>query len=411
MRRIAEGLLLAIVFLLPWQTTWIYGQAFIAGEPFSFGVMNLYAIEGLIVVLLGCAAALSWRQSRRHDLRWMGLFLVYALLSATWAINTELGIAHWIHLAMAALLFLVVAFTRIDVRRLVWAFVLGLMVPVGLGIWQVAVGSSPAVAVLGLATRDAQTLGDAVLVVGGERLLRAYGSFPHPNIFGGYLAMGLVGAGWLWRSAKRQERRWVLLVGVLLFLGLTLSFSRSAWLGLFVLCIVLLAKRRLHAPKSLRGWLAAGKGARLGLALMILIAAALSPLIASRFSSRESLEAQSVSERVEQYGEFVDVFADHVFVGTGLRNYTLALEQIDPGRAWWEYQPMHNTWLLVLAELGVLGFLVLLLSLRPLMNLQALFLIPLGVISLFDHYLWSLWPGLALLALSAACLLRNTTYE
>ena len=72
---------------------------------------------------------------------------------------------------------------------------------------------------------------------------------------------------------------------------------------------------------------------------------------------------------------------------------------------------MHNTWLLVLAELGVLGFLVLLLSLRPLMNLQALFLIPLGVISLFDHYLWSLWPGLALLALSAACLLRNTTYE
>lgn len=427
MRRLAERLLLGVVFLLPWQTAWIYGQAFVAGEPFSFGVMNLYVVEGLILLTVTLILLFGDRDKSPEGTnvwRWMLSFLTFAALSSLWSQNASLVISQLVHLLSASALFWILLCSRVKTRLVVWAFVLGLMIPTLLGVWQVVVGSSPAMTILGLAPRDAQTLGDAVLMVGGERILRAYGSFPHPNIFGGYLAMGLVGIGWLWRAAKYRERQWLSVVGLILFVGLVLTFSRSAWLGLIVVSMMLLARRQVNIPTSLRGWLAWVRGAKLGSALIILVVALLSPLIMSRFSADASIESRSLTQRVEQYDEFGGVFEDHVFVGAGLHNYPLALEQVDPGRAWWEYQPVHNVWLLVLSELGILGLLIGLRSLwsvirsntkRPIGHfvLGGLFVLaPLFTISLFDHYLWTFWPGLALFAISLAMTYRiHNTYE
>jgi len=139
----------------------------------------------------------------------------------------------------------------------------------------------------------------------------------------------------------------------------------------------------------------------------------LSPLIASRFSFDNLVESRSITERVEQYETFGELIFERPLLGVGLNNYTLAIAEINPGNEWWEYQPVHNVWALMVGELGIVslvfvfGGLVSVLRIhRHRIWLLCIGLTPLFIISLFDHYLWTLWPGIALVALSAAVVTR-----
>src|SRR5437763_62205 len=69
-----------------------------------------------------------------------------------------------------------------------------------------------------------------VLSPAGDRLLRGFGTFPHPNILGGYLALALACLPVLTQGWWRRSMLWWL-VGVVLVAGLLASFSRAAWLA------------------------------------------------------------------------------------------------------------------------------------------------------------------------------------
>ena len=71
------------------------------------------------------------------------------------------------------------------------AFLAGLVIPIMLGWYQVATGTSPSSTLLGLASHEATALGASVVETQGERLLRAYGSLSHSNDFGGLNGVGL----------------------------------------------------------------------------------------------------------------------------------------------------------------------------------------------------------------------------
>ena len=58
-----------------------------------------------------------------------------------------------------------------------------------------------------------------------------------------------------------------------------------------------------------------------------------------------------------------EIIKDNWLIGVGIGNYTFALRAKYPEIKVWELQPVHNTYLLILAELGVVGFLFLLLLL------------------------------------------------
>ena len=68
----------------------------------------------------------------------------------------------------------------------------------------------------------------------------------------------------------------------------------------------------------------------------------------------------------------------------------------------WMYQPVHNIYLLVFAEIGIFGFVLLLYFLYQVIILKkqsfaqrTFFFLLLGflVMGLFDHYFWSLQQG------------------
>ena len=83
----------------------------------------------------------------------------------------------------------------------------------------------------------------------------------------------------------------------------------------------------------------------------------------------------------------------------------MALEKNNPGQPAYSYQPVHNVFLLVLAEIGVFGFLFFV-SLFLYVFYQAIkikdgfavaLLIALMILMMFDHYFWSLHFGMMFL--------------
>jgi len=155
------------------------------------------------------------------------------------------------------------------------------------------------------------------------------------------------------------------------------------------------------------------------------------PALLSRLDTSDSvIEQESVISRIDQLEQFAPVYQYHPWAGVGLGQYTLYLEKQDvseigwhydsalPGWVYnlshhvWDYQPVHNIFLLVLAELGWVGeslFIAVLLGAlwtigrtkKDRVSFTALvsFLAVLSL-GLFDHYLWTLQQGRLMLFLS-----------
>ncbi len=407
-----------IVFLLPWQTRYIYDQATIGGAPFEYGTMSVYVVELMIALVFFFGQRLQIRREHQTSVKAMGIVLLASAASIVFSRNTNLSLGAWSHLMFGGMLFTVLLDQRVDRFKTLLAFVLGLIPPAVLGLVQVVTGSSPAFKWLGLAAHHASDLGVAVVMTEGERMLRAYGSFTHPNVFGGFLAVGLLCVIFLIIHAC--SRRAQILFSFLLFfltLSLVATFSRSAWLafvfaigvGIFFLIRKHRSKIRPLVPLFLL----------LFFSFFLSFSLFLQPMM-NRFDSSQHLEQISVQDRLRQYTVYPGLVKQDFVLGAGIGAYTVALSELKPSLPVWEYQPIHNVPLLVVGEIGLLGGIALLFwasavdrcnyaAIRK-GSLGAVGGIMLGsiplVIIFFDHYLWSNWAGLALLMFLMAMTLR-----
>ncbi len=414
--RFANLLLYAAVFFLPWQTAMIFTSATVSGESSSYGVFSIYVVE----VLIAFAFVLRGRQQMNTQMfaisRSLYFFLAAAFFSLSFSQIEWVGWFALIHVVSAAMFFCLLVDERTSTRQMLTVFLVGLVVPVAIGWSQVMNGSSPDSTILGMAAKDTATPGVAVVESGDDRLMRAYGTFPHPNMFGGYVAFGIIALSWLGRLVENKRH----LVGALVassFLGSTLimTFSRSAWLGLFVAFMLLIGcmlwYRRVPPRRAIPIM-------TLGLASILATLIVFHAPVFSRFDTSQRLEVISIEERASQYQTFGDVYVESPLLGVGPAAYTFMLERLDPGHPVWSYQPIHNVYLLILAELGLIGIIAFgysVFRINPFAHASlkkggTIFAGAVGVllftIGLFDHYLWTLWPGLALSALSMASLVR-----
>lgn len=399
---LANALLLLALFFLSWQTRLIVAEPLLNGGVWEYGKISFYLLEFVIV-----AAALlrGWPKLREAgfvSLLRFGVFLGAVFLSVGSSQALSVSVVAVTHLLIAGLLFLLVLDERLSKKTIAQAFVLGLLPGVILGIFQVVTGTSPALSWFGLASHVASDPGVSVVAVEGTRILRAYGFLPHPNVFGGYLAIGLLLSVWI---SKDERTIFWSAVSALLGVGLVLTFSRSAWLGVLFGAGVLLY--HVWKTKDVRTWVRVS-----GAPVMAIVLTALcffGAISTRTFSGGDApLEQRSVSERVSGYQEAVQVFLQHPIVGSGIGAYTVALTQLRPNDPSWSYQPVHNTLLLLLSEVGLLGVIVsvwwgmsIVKPHTPLSPSQA----PLGYALLltllppflFDHYLFSGWWGIVFL--------------
>ncbi len=423
---LSNSLVLLILFLLPFQTRWIFNEMTIAGQPWEYGRLSLYAVEAMIMAASVLRGTIRLDAKIEPFIKPTILLLGALFLGASFSQNITLAFSAILHASAAVALFAILLDQRTNAKAAASAFVLGLIVPAALAWYQVVTGTSPSSTILGLASHDAATLGASVVETALSRVLRGYGTLPHPNIFGGYLAIGTIVAAWL--AANGRRAGYVLPV---LAATLVVTFSRGAWLAAIVgLALAAALAHKFPSPSKGegRGEVRAVSGRRqsgtavafVSLLAVILTVATFRAPIFTRLDATSRLEEKSVSERTSEYQIYPDVVRQNAFTGVGAGNYTFALATLYPGKDVWFYQPLHNAILLFLAETGILGLLVVarfaqvlvgfLRNKRSSFNRVAVLpvLAAVLILALIDHYLWSLWPGMSLAAVALAIAIKSS---
>lgn len=244
---------------------------------------------------------------------------------------------------------------------------------------------------LGERTFSGQTPGIAQAVIDGQLVLRPYGTFSHPNVLAGYLVVVLaLILGFSYQARWQQSIRWLaIILGVL---ALFFTFSRSAWTaGLLVILFYFVTRKQ---------WLP--------LTLVILLSIAGASSIQSRFATLFLSDQESLEQRQELNLAALEMIQTHPAFGVGLENFLVELPRYHQERRAVRFiQPAHNFYLMIAAELGIpallafLGFLFLTYC-RLIKQFSSPLLIALSVIlilSIFDHYFYTLQQGQLLLAM------------
>lgn len=435
-------LIYLIIFLLPIQTRWIIWRDAVGGNLSEYATYSLYGLDILIGVLFLLAvlkfviSAKKWREILPVNWRLTGAIislLLISIVSIGWADDKLLSLYYLGRLIELIALGIIIRHSGINLKKAIVVFVAAAFIQSLLAFWQFFTQYGFASKWFGMAVHDPRELGVSVVEVGESRYLRAYGSLPHPNILGGFLAAAylfLLGISYGFRKKlvenilTNRQKVWqaVLIYGAMpiIFGGLMLTFSRSAWIGFAgglvgAWLFLIIKKIRLKYWPELES---------MNLLLFtiytilffIFFAVILNEPLMARLKGEGRLEDRSIGERELSLSESCQIISKNWLLGVGIGNYTLAASEMNKENqaekcSGCEQQPVHNLYLLILSELGILGLAAYLLTLGLIIKISwrkywregsigIAAIIPLLLIGLFDHYLGSLWPGLILLGIT-----------
>jgi len=253
-------------------------------------------------------------------------------------------------------------------------------------------------------------LGETVIVPGmkgiarigidGGELLRVYGTMPHANILAGFLVIGLVSLFYLFLEEKKFMTEIVVSIGIFIVcMGLVFTFSRSGWIvAIFTIVLTLLLgfikKDHRHNTTHLAVIIAICVALLLGVFGWAVFARA-------HLSSNEGpvidrwnydkIGIALLTSRPQGVGignELFYAYHNGFFADYGLNTQG-------------QWQPIHNLFLLIGSEVGILGlvcfvfFLLTLFFRRTDHEVQFAEIMLLGMLlfGLSDHFLWDLEAG------------------
>ncbi|MFZ1719776.1 MAG: O-antigen ligase family protein [Candidatus Moraniibacteriota bacterium] len=338
-------------------------------------------------------------------------------------------------LLLASGLFFVVRLIEVDMKKVVFVLLVAGVLQGGIGIAQFLTQESVDSSIFGMSAHNASQAGSSVLKIDSGRFLRAYGTFPHPNVLGGFLGVILVLCISYYVSAIKEKESYKLQVtsykkneippledsvgmtieglmltggSIIILLGLLLTFSRTAWLGALLGLVVI----GLSAFKQKDYWIRR-KFVKIFLALGmagLVFGFILHEQIFPRFDTKAIEHEGSVSERIVSLQDAWTLINNHPIVGVGAGNFTTAIiekgemgimgERGEMGsRPVWSIQPAHNVFILIWSELGLIGIVLFVLFLffilkSSITNHNSAILIAIFPSLFLDHFLWSSHFGL-----------------
>ncbi|MBI3290105.1 O-antigen ligase family protein [Candidatus Microgenomates bacterium] len=198
--------------------------------------------------------------------------------------------------------------------------------------------------VLGERTFDINTPGIALANINGVDYLRPYATFPHPNVLAGFLLVGLLILVPLAPERSRRVTHTTLLM-LLIISTLIITFSHSVWIaGLSALLFLNVEWFKKQAKIFTQ------------IALWGIIFFSLAIPQITRDVETSTLP-EEIGRRIELSRTALDMVRDEPLTGVGLGNFIVRLPEYGgtPQISWW-LQPVHNVFLLILAETGIIGF-------------------------------------------------------
>lgn len=403
------------------RRTLIYGSEFGNSHLFDpFSSVFLYVTDVFIVLTLfffGLSVYKGLLDLRFIDGRGQRIFWIFILTlflfylgSSVFATDVKLIFLSSIRLLLYLFIFYLLSNDYLSLEKIFRLLLFSMLFQSALALYQYFYQHSAGFAFLGEVSYGPNTLGIAKIDYHGEKFVRSYGTFLHPNVLGGFALFSAIFSYYFWK--KSRKIKWVIMI-VIFASTLILSFSRSAFFGfLFATGIYLVfinprIRRAISWQRVFWGFI-----------VMIVLALSSSLVDLAAVRMQISSEDKSVSERLN----YMDISYAQILSqpqGLGANHFTLTMQDFTPFKLLpWERQPVHNVFLLIAAELGlhsvilVVAFLLWLTYVhyyrnhkflmsfdKTLNNLLFYFFISALVISLVDHYFITNNSALALLVI------------
>jgi len=274
-----------------------------------------------------------------------------------------------------------------------------------IGLWQFIVGRSIGADFLGESVLLKHAYTSSWIDLEGKAYLRAYGTFAHPNIFGIFLLLLLM--YFLFSQTSDITRRIHsnspirLLISFLISIIIVITLSRTAIVLAFLAWVIFAFSMIKYTANSFNSLIISPPG-----------------FIVERFLQLFSEGRVSLTDRVELLKISAKMIKENPFTGVGFGRFVVAMGPDTPwsfGRSLFE--PVHNIYMLILSEHGVIAgsFLIIYLliliinSFRSvamsgkknyiLSGLLLILTISLFFVGFIDHFLITLPQGVGLLSI------------
>lgn len=246
----------------------------------------------------------------------------------------------------------------------------------------------------------------------GDKIIRAYGTTPHPNVLAVYLLLAIFSFYFIWLYKNTKYENILFYFHLVITWALFYTFARVSIFALGANYVIRGCLSVFKFPNSLK------KEKVLKLLFFTAAAAVIFtilywPEVVSR--ALISGDEEAVQLRGFYNRESVKIIS---WTGTGIGDFVNELAIRDPMLPSYLYQPVHNIYLLIYAETGVLGimafaiFLTLLIrdfvlrtGMKRFHHYSVLLLFSSFLfMGLFDHFLWTIQQGRLVLWLMMAAM-------
>ncbi|MFZ2192857.1 MAG: O-antigen ligase family protein [Candidatus Moraniibacteriota bacterium] len=251
--------------------------------------------------------------------------------------------------------------------------------------------------------------GVAKIIFNDDVFIRAYGLFPHPNILGGFLVFSIIITTLYlkmfhvehlnnkllkkcstWNILNKKEFNnvprgtfsifidlikfnYLNVILVAQFVAILLSFSKSAILALIIAFLYIYVPRGTSSVGMLRKMFHVEH-----FKLKISILAVFISGVVFLSLNYEAYLIKSTKERMDYIAISWQIISSNPIIGVGTGQYIINAEIINPNLAYWQYQPVHNVFLFIWSELGIVGLVLFILFLWKLFHLNEVENVPRG---------------------------------
>lgn len=226
--------------------------------------------------------------------------------------------------------------------------------------------------------------------------IRAYGTFLHPNIFGGYLVLSIIFIhSFILHNRNKLfhvEQLWLYFSIFIGYTALLLTFSKGSIVSLVIsFFIYLFHVEQIRIKKMFHVEHLIFIGGVIGLILVVLV-----------LNGNQIIK--SVDERLFLWNVNKPL-GEEIFIGKGLGQSVYDIS-FNSYLNFWQLQPIHNVYLYLMNEIGVIGIGILIYLIYKFVNnvprgtigSSLPIIAALGTLAMFDHYLLSTYVGQVLLA-------------
>lgn len=376
-----------LLFVIPLNITITFptlGDVYVRGVYSNFLSPTLSIIDIFVALLFTSLVTVSF--PKKSNLIYMVVVgaLLLSLLSH-FSIISLIGIGRIIlYLLTTKLMFYYMKNEKekLSMRLVIYVISITVLIQVIIAFFQVYLGRDLGLQFLGESQLTVGTIGSSFVSLSEATYLRGYGTFPHPNILAGYLSFVVI----ILLGIRYKGKLVWATIGISA-IGLLLTFSRLGWLLLLLVAVFYM----LFGNKSYKGVNSFTLG-----------------IFGERISNLFLNIDTSFRDRILLNEHAIEVIQKNWLTGLGIGRYVSAMKELPiyTNSGLLLLQPVHNIFLLLVAEMGIGGIIFAIGIIYKILfynftkhskflYLSIIFFVL--IFGMFDHFLLTLPQGLILL--------------